>query len=50
MHQQFLNARSAVLLALLAALAWLIILLNLLPPLAAHGKPHAHMAPIFTPH
>lgn len=49
MHHQFLSARSAVLLALIAALAWLFILLNLLSPLAAHSRPHAYVAPIFMP-
>jgi uncharacterized protein YhhL (DUF1145 family) len=49
MHQYFLNARTAVLLALLTALAWLLILLNLLSPLAAHSKPQVHVAPIFMP-
>ncbi|WP_211441764.1 hypothetical protein [Collimonas humicola] len=49
MHQHFLSARNAVLLALLAALAWLFILLSLLPPLAAHSKPQVHAAPIFMP-
>jgi uncharacterized protein YhhL (DUF1145 family) len=49
MHQQFLSARNAVLLALITALAWLFILLNLLSPLAAQGRPHVHVAPIFMP-
>ena len=49
MHQHFLSARNAVLLALLAALAWLLILLHLLSPLAAHSKPQVHVAPIFMP-
>ena len=49
MHQHFLSAKNAVLLALLAALAWLFILLNLLSPLAAHSRPQAHVAPIFMP-
>jgi len=49
MHHQFLSARNALLLALIAALAWLLILLNLLAPLAAHSRPHVHAAPIFMP-
>jgi uncharacterized protein YhhL (DUF1145 family) len=53
MHQCFLSARNAallaVLLALLAALAWLLILLNLLSPPATQSRPYVHVAPIFMP-
>ncbi|AIY41144.1 hypothetical protein LT85_1986 [Collimonas arenae] len=49
MHQQFLSARNAVLLALLMALAWLLILLSILLPAVEHGPQQVHVAPILMP-